>query len=599
MPGAADFIQKTVHTLETGATALWIKRSLLLVTAIALAVFQLYYFRGLATSQAMDQAQIGRQIAAGHGWRTNFIRPRAIGQLASHGKNIARNIQHDTYEAPLPPLVDAVGLRLIKAHWKMSPSDLIYPGDIVIAAESVALFFLSIIVLFFVARRIFNERLAFLACGLVLLCDTLWQYSLSGLPQMLMLLIFNCTLYALVRAIEARNVIVAGGTEPGSSSAEIEEFPPTGTRTQFFWQSAAGLGFGLLALSHALTLWIFFGAIIFIAYYFRPRLRSTLLVLGIVSFLYAPWLLRNFVLTGNPAGVAFYSVFDGVRHSEAMHMRLLRGEPGIGVALFRDKIIANFMGETSALFGNLGWSVVALMFFVSFFHQFRNREAATLRWMVLAMWAGALAGMSLYGVSSEEGVAANELHVLFIPIMTCFGLAWLLVQWNRLELPDLARLGFIAALYLTCALPLILNLPFFTPASRPQIRWPPYVPPYISVLNHWMKPNEIIASDMPWAVAWYADRRSVWLPETIQQFTELNDYSVLGGPVNALYLTPVSGSQSKLGDVMKGEYKDWAQVILRNVDLQKFPLKWAMLLGLESECIFFSDHDRQKEAPIQ
>ena len=169
MPGSADFIQKAVHTLETGATALWIRRALLLAGAIALAVYQFYYFRGLVTPQAMDQAQIGREIASFHGWRTHFIRPRAIGQLSDHKKNVARNIQHDTYEAPLPPLIDAIGLRLIKTHWKMSSRDLVYAGDKIIAAESILLFFLSIVVLCFVARRLFDQRLAFLACGLVYL----------------------------------------------------------------------------------------------------------------------------------------------------------------------------------------------------------------------------------------------------------------------------------------------------------------------------------------------------------------------------------------------------------------------------------------------
>jgi Dolichyl-phosphate-mannose-protein mannosyltransferase len=571
MPGSADFIQKMVHTLETGAVALWIRRALVLACAIVLGVYQLYYFRGLATSQAMDQAQIGREIASGRGWRTNVIRPRAIGQLSAHGKNVVRNIQHDTYEAPLPPLVDAVALRLVRSHWKMTPRDLVYIGDKVIATESIALFFLSIVVLFFLARRLFDQRLAFLACGLVLLCDMLWQYSLSGLPQMLMLLIFNCTLYALVRAMEVRN----------------------DGRSITLWLAAVGAGFGLLALSHALALWIFAGAIILFVCYFP--LRSALIVLGIVSILYLPWLLRNFVLTGNPAGLAWYSVFDGIGHSHAMQMRMLTGDnAGAAAALFRDKIIANFISEMSGLFGNLGWSVVAVMFFASFFHQFKNREAAALRWMLLAMWMGALFGMSIYGAAPEQGVAANELQVLFIPIMTCFGLAWLLVQWNRLTLPELARPGFIVLLYLLCSLPLIFNLPLFIPSSRPQIHWPPYVPPYVAVLNDWMKPNEIIASDMPWAIAWYADRRSVWLPETMKAFIDLNDYNVLGGPVNGLYLTPVSGSQNKLGDVVKGDYKDWAPVILRNVDLQKFPLKWATLLGIESECVFFSDHDRSK-----
>ena len=29
----------------------------------------------------------------------------------------------------------------------------------------------------------------------------------------------------------------------------------------------------------------------------------------------------------------------------------------------------------------------------------------------------------------------------------------------------------------------------------------PYLPPYISIRNQWMEPNEIIASDTLWAVA--------------------------------------------------------------------------------------------------
>jgi hypothetical protein len=113
-----------------------------------------------------------------------------------------------------------------------------------------------------------------------------------------------------------------------------------------------------------------------------------------------------------------------------------------------------------------------------------------------------------------------------------------------------------------------------------------------------MKPNEITASDMPCAIAGYADRPALWLPENIRVMTDFNDYRTLGAPINGLYLTPVSGSQNTLGDVLKGEYKEWAAVILRSIDIQKFPLPWATLLGLENECVFFSDQDRQRlQAP--
>ena len=101
----------------------------------------------------------------------------------------------------------------------------------------------------------------------------------------------------------------------------------------------------------------------------------------------------------------------------------------------------------------------------------------------------------------------------------------------------------------------------------------PY-PPYISIRNQWMEPNEIITSDTPWAVAWSADRRSLWLPDTVERFNEFHDFGTLGGPLNGIYLTPVSGTENKMGDVVKGEHREWARFILHNVNLKNFPLRW-------------------------
>ena len=572
MPGSAEFIQRAVHALEAGALAVWVRRSLVALAVIALAIYYFYDFRGLATSQAMDQAQIGRAIASGHGWRTNVVRPRAIGQLQANGKNVAQKIWSDTYNAPLPPLVDAIALWPIKSHWRMTTSNLVYAGDKVIAAMSIFLFLLSILVLFFTARRLFDRRLALLACGLVVLCDMLWQYSLSGLPQMLLLLLFNATIYALVRGVEAQY---------------------DGRRVDR-WLAAVGVGFGLLALSHALTIWIFAGALVFCVFFFRPRGWTVLILLAAFTAIYAPWLIRNYIVCGHPGGVAIYSVLDGIRHSEAGWMRRINLDvEGIGPSNFRDKITTNFFSQSGHIFEYFGSSVVAMMFFAALLHPFKRTETAMLRWMILAMWIGALAGMAIFAINEEEGIAANQLHLIFVPLMTCYGLAYLLVQWNRLGIQlGIARIAFLSLLYLLCALPAIFTVPWFAPPQSP-IRWPPYAAPDIAVLHTWMQPNEITASDMPWAIAWYADRRALWAPDTIKTFSDLSDYNVLGGPVNGLYLTPISGSQNKLADILKGEYKDWSPFILRNMNLEKFPLKWGTLLGLENECIFLSDHDRE------
>lgn len=574
MPGSEEFIQTAVHALEAGGLSVWVKRGAVALGIIAIAAIYLYQFRGLSTSQGMDQAQVGRAIASGEGWKTKVARPRAIRQLQNHGRTVAEKIWVDTYNAPLPPLIDAVALILVKPYWKISMQALVYAGDRAIAMMSILIFLGSVAILFFTVRRLFDQRLAFLTCGLVLLCDAMWQYSLSGLPQMLLLLLLNSAVYLLVRAVESYH---AG--EPIIK-----------------WLAAAGAVFGLLALTHALTLWIFFALLIFAAFFFRPRGWPAVIMLATCMIVYLPWFIRTWVVCGNPGGVALYSLFSGIGHTEWGWMRQMNFDPGAGLlGSFVDKLTTGLTSQAAHLFEYFGLSAVALTFFVSLLYPFKRTETGTVRWMILAMWGGAVFGMAFYGINEEQGVAANQLHLIFVPLMTCYGLAYLLVQWNRLAVTiPFARIGFLTLLYLICALPMIFATPWLSPA-KPFVRWPPYMPALIGVLNDWMKPEEITATDMPWAVAWYANRRALWLPETLQIFSDLGDYQTLGGPVNGVYLTPVSGTDNKLHDIIRGEYKDWAPVIQRTQILEQFPLKWnTAALGLDNECIFLSDHNRDK-----
>jgi hypothetical protein len=96
---------------------------------------------------------------------------------------------------------------------------------------------------------------------------------------------------------------------------------------------------------------------------------------------------------------------------------------------------------------------------------------------------------------------------------------------------------------------------------------------------------------MPWAVAWYADRKCVLLPETMHAFNELSDYGTLGSPVVGLYLTPISGNQDFLS-LIKGKYKEWGPVIMRTVNLNDFLLKSFTPLPIDGECILYADRDR-------
>ncbi len=106
-------------------------------------------------------------------------------------------------------------------------------------------------------------------------------------------------------------------------------------------------------------------------------------------------------------------------------------------------------------------------------------------------------------------VSTMQLHVVFIPLMAFYGLAFLLVLWNRLGFQHaFFRIAFNVAI--------VVRRPFhaltlFAGQSR-MINWPPYVPPYIAQLGTWYDDNEALCADMPWAVAWYANRRCLLLP---------------------------------------------------------------------------------------
>jgi hypothetical protein len=206
------------------------------------------------------------------------------------------------------------------------------------------------------------------------------------------------------------------------------------------------------------------------------------------------------------------------------------------------------------------------------------------------MWLGAVAGMCLFGTGAA--VSVNQLHVLFLPVMTFYGLAFLLVLWNRLELGQpLLRAGFLIFLYAVLAVPLVGSLL----AVKPRVNWPPYLPPLIVRFSGWLQPDEAMASDIPWASAWYAGRTSLLLPESIEQFELISGERLLGQPLVGIYLTPFSADDRTYGAIVNGRYREWARYVLREIrpeDLRGWMLTSAINLPVDGGAIFFADRPR-------
>ncbi len=537
-----------------------IRRSLFFLVLIILTLGNLFVlFKGLNSPQAMDQAQIAREIARGNGFTTKMIRPVAYYQAEkTEQRTVSLLGFQDTYHSPLNPLLNAAVLKLIGADdadaWQMGENEMVYPLDRVIATVSTLFFLMAIGVNYLLISRIFDAKIAGVCAILMLFCETFWDFSLSGLPQMLMLLLFSCGMYFVYRAVEA------------ATEGRIAMTPAV----------IAGVFFTLLALTHWLTVWIALGYIIFAAVMFRPRgiVGITVLVLLIVAGI-GP-MLRNQSITGSPFGTAFLTLYNGLGSgSEVAVMRTidLGAEP-----LVLDGLISKILGTTllqaTDIIPFLAGIIVAPLFFISLLHPFKRSSIATFRWAILIMWVFGALGLAFFGITKEK-LDPNQIHLLFAPIMTAYGLAFVSILWSRLDFvastPMLRNVHHMVIIAI-CALPLVLALPQKVRVGM-QLRdrggvphWPPYYAPALnsktSGLKGWVQEDQVVFSDQPWAVAWYADRVSIWLPPTREGFLKLETAATdLQTPSTGILISPSSHGSGPVSEVA-GHYKDFAALVL-------------------------------------
>jgi cbb3-type cytochrome oxidase subunit 3 len=537
-----------------------IRRSLFFLILVILTLGNLFtLFKGLNSPQAMDQAQIAREIARGNGITTKMIRPVAYYQAEKTEKRTVSLFGfQDTYHSPLNPLLNAAVLKLIGADdsdaWQMGENEMVYPLDRVIATVSTLFFLMAIGVNYLLISRIFDAKIAGVCAILMLFCETFWNYSLSGLPQMLMLLLFSCGIYFVYRAVES------------ASEGRIAMTPAI----------IAGIFFTLLALTHWMTVWIALGYIIYAAIAFRPRgiVGISVLVLLIIPAIFV--MMRNQDVTGSPFGTAFLTLYNGLGSgAEVTVMRNidLEAEPLVLDGLI-SKILRTTLLQATDIVPLLAGIIVAPLFFLSLLHPFKRQSIANFRWAILLMWIFTALGLAFFGISKDE-LDPNQLHLLFAPIMMAYGLAFVSILWSRLEFvaatPVLRNVHHFVIVAIS-ALPLVLALPLKVRVGM-QLRdrggvpqWPPYYAPAlnskISGLKGWVTEKQVVFSDQPWAVAWYADRVSIWLPPTREGFLKLETVAAdLQTPCVGILISPSSHGSGPVSEVVE-KYRDFASLVL-------------------------------------
>ena len=197
-----------------------------------------------------------------------------------------------------------------------------------------------------------------------------------------------------------------------------------------------------------------------------------------------------------------------------------------------------------------------------------------LRWAILSMWATGALGLAFFGIS-DKPLDPNQTHLLFAPVMAAYGVAFVSILWTRLEFVNqipMLRNAHLIVICGLCAMPLVLDMPRQAKLGLSKRdwggvpHWPPYYAPVLhsdeTGLRNLVKEDEVVFSDQPWAVAWYADRISIWLPPTKDDFVRLENAAIeTDTPPAGILITPSSHGDTSVKEAID-LYRDFAPLVL-------------------------------------
>jgi len=603
-----EIIQFVIHKLETGAGARFFRVTAVLLTILALTLwYDAHAYRNLTTPEGMDAAQLARNIAEGKGYTTLFIRPLSLYLVQAHNEagtplsltnanfDFARvkSPHPDLANPPVYPVLLAGLIKILPFHyavdlkkpfWSDNGKFSRYQPDFLIALFNQILLVAAIVMTFFLARKLFDPGVAWLSAILMIGYELLWRFSVSGLSTMLLLVIF----LGLTRCI--------------LKIEEIASEPQPRANRLLFLVVAAGVLTGVGALTRYAFGWMIIPVILFLILFSgQKKALHALVALGAFALVLTPWILRNFAVSGTPFGTAGFAAPETTLLFPQFQLeRAIRPDMGhlLRLSPYLHKLSANGQNILTSQLTRFGGSWATLLFWAGLLLSFRSVTVRRMRYFLLFCLGTFVVvqalGQTQLSVETPE-VNSENLLVLFTPLVFIYGVSLFLTLLDQIILPMLQlRYLIITAFAALCCLPMIAVL--LPPKTNPIV-YPPYHPPDIQRTAGWMGENELMMSDVPWAVAWYGQRQCVWLTANAED--DFNTINYWMKPIQALYLTPETMDSRFVSD-WSGRERSWGGFILSVVTQHQippgFPLRIAPV-GFLPERLYLTDRERWKLMP--
>jgi 4-amino-4-deoxy-L-arabinose transferase-like glycosyltransferase len=553
-------LQSWIHHWEEGAGARMLKVVVAFLAFVAVAaLYDLFTVQPFSSCDAMESAQLARNISDGKGYTTDSIRPLALyllGRAADTGQSskvLAQRVP-DLSIPPVYPLVLAGLMKVAPFHFAASQT-WTYQPERWITAFNQALFFSATVLLFFLARRLFDTRVAWLSSILFAGTNLFWKFSVSGLSTLWVILIFLAIVWLLVE-IDAR-----------SRSAEgVEAKSAVGPAL------LAGALLGLGGLSLYAFGWMVLPVILFVLLS-APRSKGKLCIAVLAAFMVvmSPWVARNFRLSGTPFGTATYSALqDTPPFPDDTLERSTNPQAGfkrISPFDLMNKLVDNMSAISRDQLPNLGGNWILAFFVAGLLLPFRNPILRRLRFflvgsLILLAVVQALGQTHLSAESPQ--INSENLLVLLTPLIFIFGASFFFVLWDQVALPGFQAHGLgVAGLVVILCSPLLVSVL----VTRAPPANSPYAPLHLQRTALLMKENELMMSDIPWAMAWYGDRSCAWLSlDDDEEFFKVNAFK----PIHVLFLTQRTTDQRYLSQI-KAEAKGWGHFVLESAEHGEVP----------------------------
>lgn len=597
------FTQDIIHKLEQGGGARYLKIGLAVLAVVGFsAAYNWRAFRNFSTQEAMDSAQVARNLAEGRGYTTHYVRPLSIylvkrvnertgrgadtGLLADYAQ--IRTMHPDLANPPVYPVVLAGLMKVLpfshdatprKPFWTQDNRFWRYQPDFLISFFNQLLFLGLIAVVFLLTRKLFDSTVAWFSAIILFGTELFWRFAVSGMSTVLLLLIFTGLLWCLhLLEREARE-------------------PKWGKGALFGLAVLSGIIVGVGCLTRYAFGWLLVPVIIYLALFSGPR-RPALCLMALLAFVVvvSPWVARNVSVSGAPFGTATFSVLEStIMYPENRLARSLAPEfERIYPAPFWHKLFQNVKVVVTADAPRFAGSWVAAFFLAGLMMNFRSPGLQRLRYFLLLCLPVLLVVQAMgrtYLSEDSPEINSENLLVLLAPMVIVYGVGFFLVLLDQIELPfRWLRYVIMSAFGGLVCLPMLL---VFLPPKPLAVAYPPYYPPVIQQIAAWMREDELIMSDVPWAVAWYGNRQSVWLTrDTRADFFAINDTQK---PIRGLYLTPQTMDSRFLSQWVKAGERSWGNFILDTTLRREvppwFPLR-AAPAGFLPEQLFLADWER-------